>query len=167
MIIAFDTFYFGAQAKTVALAFADWADPEPFEIYSELLSGIADYVPGEFYKRELPCILSLLKQVEKPVSHIVVDGFVFLDDDEKPGLGARLYEALRCEIPIIGVAKTNFATIETLKIPVFRGQSKNPLFVTAIGTDLDAAAQNVARMHGNFRLPTLLKKLDQLTKTAD
>jgi len=51
-----------------------------------------------------------------------------------------------------------------LKIPVLRGHSKNPLFVTAIGTDAETAALYVKNMSGQYRIPSLLKELDKLTK---
>lgn len=165
MILAFDTYYYDNKAKTIALQFNHWQDAEPFATYSEVLQGIADYEPGSFYKRELPCILSLLDQIDlDPVAAIIIDGFVYLDDHGTYGLGGHLYSALNCEIPVIGVAKTNFATIEKLKEPVYRGESKNPLFVTAIGYELGDAAQNIRTMHGAYRMPTLLQKLDGLTR---
>jgi deoxyribonuclease V len=167
MILAFDTYYTENTAKTVCIAFDRWEQEAPSAVHTETLDEVADYIPGEFYKRELPCILSLLKQIDLvAVEAIVVDGFVFLDDDQKPGLGAKLCESLGENIPVIGVAKTNFATIETLKRAVFRGESARPVYVTAIGTDVDAAAENVKSMHGGFRIPTLLKELDRLTKEA-
>jgi exodeoxyribonuclease-5/deoxyribonuclease V len=166
MILAFDTFYSGNQAKTVCLSFKHWTDPEPAAIHTEILDGVAEYVPGEFYKRELPCILSLLKQIDlSSINTIIIDGFVFLDDERKPGLGAHLHKALDEKIPVIGVAKTNFATIEKNKRAVERGESKSPLYITAIGMDVDIAAQHIRNMHGEFRMPALLKQLDGLTKT--
>ena len=45
-----------------------------------------------------------------------------------------------------------------------RGESKKPLFITALGMDLKTAFENVKSMHGNFRMPTLLQMLDTLTK---
>jgi len=120
MILAFDTYYFDNKAKTVALQFGSWDDAESINVYTEILEGIAGYEPGAFYKRELPCILSLLQQIDlNQVACIIVDGFVYLDDDKKSGLGAHLYEAIGQKIPIIGVAKTNFATIEKLKMPIY------------------------------------------------
>jgi len=169
MILAFDTYYYDEKARTICLAFESWEAVDYQSAYSEELENIADYTPGEFYKRELPCILSLLKKIgpEPTVEAIIVDGFVYLDDEGKPGLGARLHEALDKSVPVIGVAKTNFATIERLKREVFRGESKRPLYITAVGADLEAAAENVRRMHGTFRIPDLLKTLDRYTKEAD
>ncbi|KQX11989.1 endonuclease V [Flavobacterium sp. Root420] len=165
MIVAFDTYYFDGKAKTVCLEFQEWNQSTDFKIHTEIIDNVAEYIPGEFYKRELPCILSLLNQIDlKKVEAIVVDGFVYLDDEKKYGLGGHLYEKLNQEIPIIGVAKTNFASIEKDKRSLFRGDSQKPLYVTAIGIELDDAFQKVESMAGEFRMPTLLKEMDRLTK---
>lgn len=165
MILAFDTYYYDQKAKTICLEFGEWNEDKNFKIHSETIDNVEEYIPGEFYKRELPCILSLLKQIDlSTIDVIVVDGFVYLDDENKYGLGGYLYEKLNKEIPIIGVAKTNFASIERNKKALFRGDSKKPLYITSIGIDLDEAYQKVASMAGEFRFPTLLKELDRLTK---
>lgn len=163
MILAFDTHYFDDKAKTVAVQFEYWTDEVPNQIYSETLTGIAAYESGEFYKRELPCISSLLKQIDiATIDCIVIDGFVVLDDEGAIGLGGYLYEALDQKIPVIGVAKNNFAKINALKIPVFRGDSKKPLYITAKGIALQQAASYIQEMHGEYRFPTLLKEVDRL-----
>ncbi|MES2109404.1 MAG: endonuclease V [Bacteroidota bacterium] len=165
MILAFDTYYFNNKAKTVCLQFNDWADKDDYQIYSETLACIEEYIPGEFYKRELPCILSLFAKIDtENLEAIIVDGYVFLDDDGKPGLGAHLYNAIDGKCPVIGVAKSNFATLDRQKRQVCRGNSKNPLFLTSIGIDTDIAALHIKNMNGQFRIPYLLKELDKLTK---
>ena len=165
MILAFDTYYFDGKAKTVCLEFQEWNQSTDFKIHTEIIDNVSEYIPGEFYKRELPCILSLLDKIDlKKVEAIVVDGFVYLDDEKKYGLGGYLYEKLNQEIPIIGVAKTNFASIEKDKRSLFRGDSQKPLYVTAIGIELDDAFRKVESMAGEFRMPTLLKEMDRLTK---
>lgn len=165
MILAFDTYYYENKAKTVCIAFEDWTSGVSMQLFTEVLEGIEEYVPGAFYRRELPCILSLLKQIDlKAVETIIVDGFVYLDDANRPGLGAHLYQQLNAEIPVIGVAKTNFASIEINKRAVLRGQSAHPLYVTAVGMELDLATEKVRNMSGPNRIPDLLKQLDQLTK---
>jgi len=165
MILAFDTYYAGNRARTVCLAFKSWDNDLQYDMYSEELEGIADYEPGAFYKRELPCILSLLAKIDiQNIEAIIVDGFVYLDDNAKPGLGAHLYQALPSAVPVIGVAKTNFATIGKLKYELRRGESDRPLYITAIGMDLGVAAAHIKHMSGEHRMPTLLKKLDGLTK---
>ncbi|WP_343695711.1 endonuclease V [Flavobacterium sp.] len=165
MILAFDTYYFDNKAKTVCLEFNNWNEDKNFKIHSEIIDNVSEYIPGEFYRRELPCIISLLNQIDlENIEAIVVDGFVYLDDEKKYGLGGHLYEKLNKQIPIIGVAKTNFASIEKNKKPLFRGDSIKPLFITSIGIDLQDAFQKIESMAGEFRMPTLLKELDRLTK---
>ncbi len=165
MILAFDTYYFDNKAKTVCLEFNEWNESKNFKVHTEIIDNVAEYIPGEFYKRELPCIISLLNKIDlKNIEAIIVDGFVYLDDDKKYGLGGHLYEKLNKEISIIGVAKTNFASIEKDKKALFRGDSIKPLYITSIGIDLEEAFQKVENMAGEFRMPTLLKELDRLTK---
>ncbi|KRB57147.1 endonuclease V [Flavobacterium sp. Root186] len=165
MILAFDTYYFDNKAKTVCLEFKEWNEDKNFKVHTEIIDNVSEYIPGEFYRRELPCILSLLDQIDlKNIEAIIVDGFVYLDDDKKYGLGGYLYEKLNKQIPIIGVAKTNFASIEKDKKALLRGDSAKPLFITSIGIDLEEAFQKVESMSGEFRIPTLLKELDRLTK---
>lgn len=165
MIIAFDTHYFNDSAKTVGLVFQHWEDETAIRIESEILKNIAPYEAGAFYKRELPCILSLLTQFNlQDISYIIVDGYCLLNDSGKLGLGGYLYHTLDQQIPIIGVAKTQFLanTINVLKL--LRGESKKPLFITSIGMDLSKAYHNIQMMHGAYRMPTLLSLLDQETK---
>ena len=80
-------------------------------------------------------------------------------------MGAHLYDALGSRTPIIGVAKTHYEGSDHVARQVLRGQSQSPLFVTAIGVDVDWAAQQIELMHGNYRLPTLLKEVDYLCRS--
>lgn len=166
MILAFDTYYYENKAKTVCLAFENWDNDINFNVYLEILEDIEEYISGEFYRRELPCILSLFGKIPKEnIEIIIIDGFVFLDDNLKLGLGGHLYKALNNAIPIIGVAKTNFSTIEKNKRELLRGTSNKPLYITAIGVDLDEARDGIRRLSGQNRIPTILKTLDTFTKT--
>jgi len=165
MIIAFDTYYYSNKAKTVCLSFDHWEDNEPINVISEIIKGVSDYEPGAFYKRELPCILSLLKQVDlSTVDCIVVDSFVLLSDEGKLGLGGYLYEALDKKIPIIGVAKSGFHSNKKNVAELLRGDSKKPLYISAIGVDLHEAYAKIGSMHGPYRMPTLLQVVDTETK---
>ncbi len=168
MILAFDTYYYGDnQAKTVCLAFDNWRDEKPTQIFTAVTTAIAEYEPGAFYKRELPCILHLYHQIElAPLEAIIIDGFVVLNDEDKLGLGGHLYEHLNKKIPVIGVAKTNFAQLHENKRALLRGGSQRPLFITALGIDLDVATAQINSMFGEFRMPNLLKQLDTITKEA-
>lgn len=165
MILAFDTYYFDNKAKTVSICFDDWSDEENYKVDTEVIENSEEYQSGEFYKRELPCILSLLDKIKtQNVTTIIIDGFVYLDDHQRLGLGGHLYLQLQGKIPIIGVAKTNFATLEKNKRQLLRGSSMKPLYITSIGIDLDYATELIKNMKGNNRIPTLLKTLDTLTK---
>lgn len=162
MIIAFDVYYLNDDATTACVCFDDWADAVSTQDFVEITHNVAPYESGKFYKRELPCIVSLLKKHNLRLGIIVVDGYVWLDENQI-GLGGHLYNDLGGNVPVIGVAKTKFKTHSKIK-EVYRGNSQTPLFVSAIGIDLDEAAQNIENMHGQFRLPTLLKRADQLCR---
>lgn len=166
MIYAFDTYYYEDYANTVCIAFENWTSEKEVEVFIEQTAVSSEYESGAFYKRELPCILSLLTKITlKPEDIIIVDGYVTLDNDGKIGLGGHLYEALEEKCPIIGIAKNEFTTPDSQRRSVFRGESKTPLFVTAKGMDIDEVQLKVEQMHGIYRMPTLLKKLDQLSRT--
>ncbi|KQK25725.1 endonuclease V [Chryseobacterium aquaticum] len=165
MIYAFDTYYYEDFAKTVCIAFEDWLSDTEKEIFTEKTEIISDYESGAFYKRELPCILSLLSKIKLQENDIIiVDGFVTLNNDGKMGLGGYLFEALDQKIPIIGIAKNDFSAPDDKRRAVLRGESKTPLYLTAMGIDVDDIKKKLEKMHGNYRIPTLLKKLDQLTR---
>lgn len=167
MILAIDVHYREQTAKVVCAVLKDWKDPAAMHYWIKYVPTAAEYIPGSFYKRELPCILSILEDIDlQQVQGIVIDGFVVLDDTGKPGLGAHLYESLLHKVPVIGVAKSNFYQNSRFVIPVQRGESAKPLFVTAMGTNLQQAAENIKAMPGEFRIPDVLKELDKKTKEA-
>lgn len=167
MILAFDTYYLEDKAKTVCLAFKNWSDAKPTNSYEEIIDGIAEYESGAFYKRELPCILSLLNKIKSEfenISAIIIDGYVIIDDQNKLGLGGHLYKKLNSSIPIIGVAKSGFYGNTKNVLELLRGESTKPLYITALGIGLTTAYKNIKSMHGEFRIPTLLQILDTKTK---
>ena len=165
MILATDVYYTDQGAKAVGVAFAHWPDATPQHAYTAYITEVAAYEPGAFYKRELPCLLQLLQQVNlQTMDAIVVDGYAYLNSDYQPGLGAKLWHALHQTIPVIGVAKTHFHHADAVSMAVQRGNSKNPLYVSAAGIDLPTAATHIQQMHGDYRIPTLLKYLDAQTR---
>lgn len=168
MILCVDVDYRdGPQGETTALAagvvLETWTAAQPAAEYTWHLPEVEDYISGQFYRRELPCILALLNLVREPIDLIVVDGYVFLDRAGSPGLGHYLYEALGARIPIVGVAKNAFRPDDG-SIPVLRGESKRPLYLSAVGVDAQRAAEALRNMHGRFRLPTALKRVDRLCR---
>lgn len=165
MILAIDVHYRENIAKSVSIAFDNWTDTTPHTTHIVEIKKVAPYVPGQFYKRELPCILKVLEKSDlSTITLIIVDGYVVLDDTGKAGLGHYVYEALDRKIPIVGVAKRSFRDNQKNVVEVFRGTSKNPLYVSSVGIDLAHAAEQVKNMAGDYRFPELLKILDQETK---
>ena len=165
MIVAFDTYYYENSAKTVGIGFHNWTDNEVAIIKSEIIEGVSDYEPGKFYKRELPCILSLLNKFEiSGIMTIIVDGYTTIDNQGKNGLGGYLYESLDRKIPIVGVAKNRFKLNSKNAKEILRGNSSNPLFISALGIDLNLATEKIKSMHGDYRIPTILKMVDLQTK---
>ncbi len=165
MIAAFDSYYFNDKVKTVCVLFPEWEDEEKATVYSKILDQAAPYESGQFYRRELPAILDLLHDLgREKVDLFIVDGFVWLDDNGQPGLGFHLHEQSGKKIPVIGVAKSDFAPLHLNKRTVFRGKTRRPLFITAVGIDLDESAAHIKKMDGKFRMPTILKQLDAITR---
>lgn len=127
---------------------ADIAHAEPYE-------------PGEFYKRELPCIRAVLA-LGPTLDLLVIDGYATLDPSGRPGLGAHAADQLG--IPVIGIAKTPFRTA-THAAEVIRGAAIKPLYVTTSGgIEVTDAAKIVATMAGPHRLPAVLKRVDDLAR---
>lgn len=153
------------HAKVACLTFDSWQSDAPNSKYVSVIEHVEEYVPGQFYKRELPCILKILGKVKEPLEVLVIDGYVWLDGKQTPGLGAYLYRALDERVKIIGVAKNAFKGSLHTKM-VYRGRSKRPLFVTAAGSSLTEAARHIKTMHGDHRIPTLLKLVDQLSRVV-
>jgi deoxyribonuclease V len=120
----------------------------------------APYRPGEFYLRELPPLRAVLAGCGE-LSLIVVDGYVDLDPDGRPGLGAHVHAEFG--VPVIGVAKTAFRDA-THAARVIRGRSARPLYVTAAGMAVAEAAAVVREMAGQFRMPDALKLADRLAR---
>ena len=161
ILAAFDVHYLeDGRASAAAVLFSDYSDTEPAAVYTQVLSGAADYIPGEFYRRELPAILALLKNFDQAPDEMIVDGYVMLGN--RPGLGQHLFTTFYGKIPVIGVAKSGFKGASGIE--VYRGRSARPLYVTAAGMDPNVAAEKLRMMHGAHRLPTLLKYVDLLAR---
>ncbi len=163
MIAALDVHYRQDQmAAAAAVLFRDWADGAPFATYESILEKVAAYRSGQFYKRELPCLLALLKSIHEPLETLIVDGYVTHGDG--PDLGWRLFSTFKGRIAVIGVAKSKYANAQGIEI--LRGDSRRPLYVSAAGMDIRQAACHIRQMQGRHRIPTLLKLVDQLARAA-
>lgn len=164
MLTAIDTWYGAEQTITAAIAFTNWNEAAPQQTQMLVSEVSAEYQPGEFYKRELPPILRILQTIAWTPTMLIIDGYVWLDTG-RPGLGEHLYQVLDRAMPVIGVAKNPFHANREA-IPLTRGDSRKPLFITAAGIEPKQAAEHIRAMHGQSRLPTLLKCVDRLSKES-
>lgn len=160
---AVDVHYSTVGGANAALLIA--TDPEFATVAAERtirVTDVAPYRPGAFFARELPALRAVLADVRR-LDLLVIDGYVQLDPDGRPGLGA--YAHAEFTVPVIGVAKTAFRGA-THAIEVRRGTATRPLYVTAAGIPAEHAAVLVQRMMGPYRLPDALRRVDHLARHA-
>jgi len=163
MLGCIDTYYSDRGARTALVLFEHWTDAAAArELIHERQADTAEYVPGEFYRRELPCIMDAIAPIVSSLETIVIDGYVTLDNSGRKGLGAHLYESLDRRVNVIGVAKTSFVGSDGIEI--LRGNSRNPLTITPAGLTAAEAARLIQQMAGDHRLPTLIKRADYLSR---
>ena len=159
-IILTDVFYGPNAVQAAGICIQSWDTPtiKSYHVRHSLESKA--YIPGSFYQRELPPLLDLLSSFDT-FDCIVVDAHVWLQED-KPGCGHYLWEHLQRKKPVIGVAKRPFHN--GIAEPLLRGESKNPLYITSVGIDVHRAKAYIKQMHGSYRIPTLLKAVDHLSR---
>ena len=164
MIACVDVDYRQSHAVAACILLRNWTDAHCVNEFTARLESVKPYQPGQFYKRELYPLLRVLSGTSAPIRTIVIDGYVWLRSEKgTPGLGAYLYDALDKRVPVIGVAKNRFKDAD-FAIKVLRGSSKRPLYVTAAGMSPRIAAVHISKMHGEHRIPTMLRKVDQLCR---
>lgn len=164
MVLAIDVHYREDIAKAVGVLF-EWTDTVSTQIFTEYIDEIEEYIPGQFYKRELPCILKIIGKIDLSlVEVIIIDGHVFIDNNQSYGLGGYLWKALNKTKPIVGIAKKAFYNTEQVTYPIYRGNSKIPLYISSIGIDTILMQTLVKNMYGEYRIPSILKQLDVETK---
>ncbi len=162
MIVCVDVDYREAEVVAAAVGFTRWTDEHAIaEVVVTSDAPPAPYEPGRFYRRELPHLVGVLALLPPPLDAVIVDGYVWLGEGNA-GLGAHLHAALGGATAVIGVAKTAYAGADAIE--VVRGTSARPLYVTAVGVDANEAAEHVRTMHGEHRIPTLLRRVDQLCR---
>jgi len=149
-------------ARAAAVLAADAAFAHVLAERTAVLPQALPYRPGQFYLRELPPLRAVLDDLSG-LGLLVVDGYADLDPDGRPGLGAHAYAEFG--IPVIGVAKSRYRTA-THAVPVLRGSSARPLFVTSAGMPRADAADLVRRMTGRHRLPDALRRADTLARAG-
>jgi deoxyribonuclease V len=164
VIACLDAYYREGRTSAACVLALKWTDATPHAALVRVVPAHQPYVPGQLYRRELPALLAVLAEVGLALEATVVDGYVWLSPDHYPGLGAHLYTALEERIPVVGVAKTRY--VGAPGIAVIRGRSRSPLFITAAGIPVEQAVAHIREMHGNSRIPTLLKRADRLSRSG-
>jgi deoxyribonuclease V len=161
-----DVHYDGSTAHAACILAQSWEADSALEAHVLHIGHVEPYEPGSFYRRELPCLLSVLGLLTVRPDVVVIDGYVWLPSPQRAGLGAHLHEALGNSAAVVGIAKTAFAGVQrcVAVAQVFRGRSHRPLYVTAAGMDLELAAQCVHRMADRHRIPELVRKVDRLAR---
>jgi deoxyribonuclease V len=163
MKLVVDVHYLNNRALCAGILFDQWDDSVILQKILTYTDNVPAYESGKFYKRELPCIINLLEEHSIMPELIIIDGYVFLDGQFKAGLGKYLYDHLQGEVAIVGVAKKAFNTISS-DYQIQRGNSIKPLYITAVDMPLERAKNAIATMHGEHRIPTLLRQVDQLCR---
>ncbi len=165
--VALDAHYETTRTRIAALVFDSIPAREGLKEIVLERGPAAAYRAGEFYRRELPFVLEILETLDlTEFEAIWIDGYVDLGP-KRPGLGRILHDALgerdtdQTTPEIIGVAKNKFVGAPCEE--VFRGRSIRPLFVTSSHSSAKAAVR-LRRMHGPYRLPTILKRVDAMAR---
>ncbi len=148
----------GARAAAVVAADAAFAHLVTDRI--ELVPDVEPCRPGQFWLRELPALRAALDGLTR-MALLIVDGYADLDPSGRPGLDARACHEFA--VPVIGVAKSAFRTA-THAMPVLRGTSARPLYVTAAGMPRADAAGLVRDMAGRHRMLDTLHRADTLAR---
>lgn len=158
-----DVHYHEGMARAACVIFNQWPDSEPMETVTVDLAEPARYRPGHFADRELPCLQAVLAKACRRFDHLLVDGYVHLQSPLLEGLGGHLANHLDYRASVIGVAKHPLRVADRF-LPVFRGRSTRPLFVSAANCPLAEAVAFIAAMHGPYRIPTLVRLADRLSR---
>jgi deoxyribonuclease V len=162
VICCVDVDYRPRAVVAACVGLPSWTEAaSSFERAAQVATTPAPYVPGSFYLRELPALLAILDLAPTPLV-VVIDGYVTLAPG-RAGLGEHLHRALGGRVIVVGVAKTPFRGA-THAATVRRGHSKKPVFVTAVGMSVEAAASAVRAMHGPHRIPTWIARADRLAR---
>ena len=133
-------------------------DEKETAVVCATVEDVGDYIPGQFYRRELKCVDAILRQLPGgSVSLIVIDGYADSGTPQK-ALGTYVFE--QYGVPVIGVAKNRYKGCAVSDTEITRGTCRKKLYVTAKGMDHEAAKDLIRRMHGPYRLPYLIKLAD-------
>lgn len=178
MILLTDVFYEEEvnTAHIAAIAIDNWTSSTILKTWEIDKSGIdCEYIPGQFFKREMPCLIELwntISEEEKSqITTIIVDGFYDIWDG-RHGLGHHFHDWLienGYDKEVVGIAKSPCRETNKFTLPVYRTEEskkskcRSALWVNGSNMDNDYQAK-VLSMHGEYRLPTMVKAVDKLSR---
>ena len=88
-------------------------DDHAQKVVTAIVDEIGEYIPGQFYKRELKCAEAILMQLNLVrIDMIIVDGYADFGTEAR-SLGAHVYEEYK--LPVVGIANTNCLLWELLR----------------------------------------------------
>ena len=85
MIVCVDVDYREVGAVAACVCFQAWSDDTSVLESVVQIREVEPYQSGQFYRRELPCILAVLKSLPELPQVIIIDGYVWLGE-RQPGL---------------------------------------------------------------------------------
>src|SRR5262249_22254650 len=91
-----DVDYRGEGAVAACMLLNDWSDAEAAGEHVARIGRVEAYVPGQFYRRELPCLLAVLGTLAARAGGVVRGGCVLLAAGQAGGRGALVLVARRC-----------------------------------------------------------------------
>lgn len=163
-----DVAYHEGTGYGIGVVFSHFNDDTPAKVIEVTVPDVGEYVPGEFYKRELKVLEAIYAEYKKlyKKSPLVVFVDAYVDLGDKKGCGRYFADAIDNDSVVIGIAKNEYkpATEAGVSQPILRGESKKHLFVTSTIIPKEDAGTLVEMLHGDNRHPTIIKKTDMLTK---
>ena len=88
MIACVDVHYRERSATAAGVLFQAWSDNKPASEIVMKIGEVEPYVSGRFFRRELPCVLAVLRALDELPYAILIDGYVWHEAERRPGLGA-------------------------------------------------------------------------------
>ena len=178
MKIIFDICYTDIEGSNktncsiAALLFDQFESKEIIKSYHvDLITNVAEYVSGEFYKKEMPCLQymwnNLPQNIKNQIDTVIVDSLYDLWDG-RPGMGHHFHDWLISEgynVEVMGIAKKKFKDNSLYITKVIRGNdSTTPLNVN--GSDKTKDYKKIVQsMAGDYRIPYMVKEVDKLSRT--
>ncbi len=145
------------------MAFDDWDAAEAARNFTSRVAPVDPPVRSPPGAVELAGVLHLLREHALQPELIVIDGPVHLDAAEKPAWGRQLFDVLGGRTAVIGISTPTTSGLSA-QFEVWRDAEARPLIVTCVGIDLGAAKVRLRTMHGQRRVPTLMKLAIRLAR---